>query len=377
MVTVEKIDTNSKAQVRRFISIPFQFYTDTPQWVPPIRIDIQDMLNKKKHPFYKHSEADFFIAVRDGKDVGRIAALENKSYNNYHHKKTINFYFFETEDNLETARALLDRAIEWGHERGLDTIVGPKGLGIFDGYGILEMGFEHRQMMTMMNYNHAYVPKMMEQLGFEKEVDFISNYLDLNTFVLPERIHRIAERVKKRGSLEVKKFKSRKELMPWTTKVGEVYNQSFINNWEYFPLLDDELDFHIKNVLSVVNHKLAKVIVHEGDPVGFLLAFPDISEAIQRSKGLLFPFGLVDMLTEMKRTNWVALNGMGIMPEYTGRGGNAIMYSEMEKTVKEEGFNFKHADLTQVAETAVEMRSDLINLGGKPYKNHRVYRKKI
>ena len=377
MTSVEKVDTSSKAQVRRFINVPFQFYSDTPQWVPLIRIDVQDMLNRKKHPFYTHSDADFFIAVRDGKDVGRISVLENRSYNDYHDKKTVNFFLFETEDNLETTQALFERAFEWGQARGLDTIVGPKGIGPFDGYGILEKGFEHRQMMTMMNYNHAYVPKMMEQMGFEKEVDFVSCYLDLKTFKLPERIHRIADRVKQRGSLEVKKFKNRKELMPWTTKVGEVYNEAFINNWEYFPLTDKELEYHIKNVLSVVNHNLAKVIVHDGDPVGFLLAFPDVSEAIQRSKGLLLPFGIFDMMLEMKRTNWVAVNGMGILPQYTGRGGNAIMYSELEKTIHQEGFNFEHADLTQVAETAVQMRSDLENLGGKPYKNHRVYRKKI
>lgn len=377
MLYIEKIDTNSKAQVRRFVKLPFQFYVDNPNWVPPILIDIEAMLDRKKHPFYEHSDADFFIAVDDGRDVGRIGVYENNPFNQYRGIQQMGFFLFECEDNLETAQALFEKAYEWGLERGLDSIVGPKGIGPFDGYGILEKGFEHRQMMTMMNYNNPYIPKMMDKMGFVKEVDFVSCYLDLQEFQLPERIHRIADRVKQRGTLEVKEFKNKKEILPWAPKVGEIYNKSFVNNWEYYPLSDKELDYHIDNVMSVVNPKLAKVIVHNGDPVGFLLAFPDVSAAIQRSKGMLFPFGIFDMLLEMKRTNWVALNGAGILPEFHGRGGNALLYSEMEKTVRREGFKFEHADLTQVAESAVEMRQDLINLGGKPYKNHRVYKKEI
>jgi GNAT superfamily N-acetyltransferase len=377
MLYIEKIDTNFKAQVRRFVRLPFQFYENTPQWVPPILIDIEAMLDRKKHPFYQHSEADFFIAVRDGKDVGRIGVFENKPYNKYRETQKMFFFLFECEDNLETAQTLFDKAYEWGGERGLDIIVGPKGIGPFDGYGILETGFEHRQMMTMMTYNHAYLPKMMDQMGFEKEVDFVSCYLDINSFNFPERIHRIAERVKKRGAFEVMEFNTKKEVLPWAPKVGEIYDKAFKDNWEYYPLSEEELNYHIDNVMSVVNPKLAKVIVHDGYPVGFLLAFPDVSAAIQRSKGMLFPFGIFDMLLEMKRTNWVAINGAGILPEFQGRGGNALLYSELEKTVRREGFKFEHADLTQVAETAVEMRQDLINLGGKPYKNHRVYRREI
>jgi hypothetical protein len=120
---------------------------------------------------------------------------------------------------------------------------------------------------------------------------------------------------------------------------------------------------------------LIKVIVHEQDVVGFLFAFPDVSAAMQRARGRLFPFGIMDLLLEMRRTNWISLNGIGILEEFQGRGGNALLYSEMEKTLT--SYRFEHADLTQVAETAVQMRNDLANLGGKPYKNHRVFRRDI
>jgi hypothetical protein len=120
---------------------------------------------------------------------------------------------------------------------------------------------------------------------------------------------------------------------------------------------------------------LIKIIVHGEDIVGFLFAFPDVSAALQRAQGRLFPFGLPDLLLEMRRTEWIALNGAGILPEFQGRGGNTLLYSELEKTMRE--FRFKHADLTQVAESAVQMRRDLENVGSKAYKNHRVYKRQL
>ncbi len=375
MFLVEKIDTRSKAQVRRFVKIPFQFYINTPQWVPPIRVDVEAMLDHQKHPFYEHSDGEFFIAARDGKDVGRLAVFENVNFNKYHGTKKAQFYFFECEDNLETAEALFEHAYDWARNRGLDTIIGPKGLGPLDGYGILVEGFEHRQMMTMMNYNLPYLPVLVEKMGFEKEVDFISCYIHAPDFKLPDRIYKIAERVENRGTLKVKRFKNKRELIEWAPRIGKAYNKTFINNWEYVPLTDHELDFVIKNIMTIANPKMIKIITHGEDVIGFLFAFADVSAALQRSKGRLFPFGIIDLLLELRRSKWVALNGEGILDEFQGRGGNALLYAEIGKTVRD--FRFEHADLTQVAETAVDMRSDLINLGGRPYKNHRVYRRKI
>jgi len=206
-------------------------------------------------------------------------------------------------------------------------------------------------------------------------VDFVCCYLNSEAFKLDERIHRIADRVQERGTLKVLRFKNKRELVSWAPKIGKTYNDSFVNNWEYAPLTDREIDFVVDNILTIANPKLFKIIVHGEDVVGFLFAFPDVSAAIQRSKGRLFPFGIIEILLEVRRTDWIALNGAGILPEFQGRGGNALLYSEMEKTVR--GTRFKHAEMSQVAESAVQMRNDLVNLGGKPYKNHRVFTKKI
>lgn len=375
MVNIEKIDTESRDQVERFIRIPFRIYDKHPQWVPPIISDVKLQLNRKKHPFYDHSAADFFIASRGNVDVGRIGALENVPFNQYHGTHQACFYLFECDDDPEAAKALFDAVFDWARQRGLDTVVGPKGFSLFDGYGIQIEGFEHRQMMTMMNYNFPYYRKLVEDLGFEKEVDFVSCYLDPKVVKVPEKVHKMAERIQERGTFAVKTFKTKKELISWGGKIGDAYNRTFIKNWEYYPLSERELKYLIDSILMVADHRLIKIITHKDDVAGFLLGFPDVSAALQRAKGKLTPWALIDLMTEMKRTKWISLNGAGVLPEYHGLGGNILLYSEMEKTIND--FGFEHADLTQVAETAVQMRQDLINVGGKPYKNHRVYHRKI
>jgi GNAT superfamily N-acetyltransferase len=375
MLIVEKVDTQDKQQVRRFVTLPYRLYASCPQWVPPLHLDAYTYLNREKHPYFEHSTGDFFTASQEGQVVGRIAVFENRPFNQYHGTRQAHFYFFECEEDQAIAGALFERAFEWARARGLDAIVGPKGLGPLDGYGLLVEGYEHHQMMTMMNYNYAYYPRFLEGLGFEKEVDFVSCYLSPDTFRLPERIHQIAERVIKRGTLGVKKFSNKRELKGWAGRIGKAYNATFIHNWEYYPLTEREIDFVVGNIMTVADHRLIKIITHNEDVVGFLFAFPDVSKALQRAKGRLLPLGIFDLLLEMRRTDWIALNGAGILPEFQGRGGNALLYSEMEKTIRD--YHFQHADLTQVAETAVNMRQDLFNLGGKPYKNHRVMHKKL
>ena len=376
MLIIEKIDTDNKAQVRRFVKLPHRIYQDCPQWVPLLDVDAYAYLNRGKHPFHEHSEVDFFLAVRDGRDVGRIATIENKPFNQYHDTKKADFYFFESEYDHEAAGALFETAFEWARNRSLDTIVGPKGMGPLDGYGVLVMGHEHRNTMTMLNYNHPYYQELVEAQGFEKEVDFVSCYLTADNFKIPERVERITRRVMERGNLEVKRFESKKELLQWADRIGRAYNDSFVNNWEYFPFSPREIDFVVKNIMMVADYRLIKVIVHGEDVVGFLFAFPDLSAAMQRAKGRLHPLSLADLLLDMKRTKSVSVNGMGILPEYQGRGGNAILYIEMGHTLLDFG-QFQHIEMTQVAESAEQMRADLKNLNGMEYKNHRVYRKEL
>jgi len=378
VVAIEKVDTNNKLQVKRFVELPYRLYKECPQWVPPLYLDAYMYLNRKKHPFHEHSDVDFFLAVRDGRDVGRIAAIENKPFNKYHNTRKADFYFFDCENDPEASAALFHVVFEWAKARGLDTVMGPKGMGPLDGYGLLVLGHEHRQTMTMLNYNYPYYQELVEALGFEKEVDFVSCFLPADKFQIPERVERITRRVMERGGLSVKQFKNKKELIAWAPRIGKAYNDAFVHNWEYYPLSPREIDFVVSNIMTIADHRLIKIITHgsNAEVVGFLFAFHDVSAALQRARGQLLPFGLLGILLELRRTNTVSVNGMGILPEFRGHGGNAILYSEMGHTL----FSFKqftHVEMTQVAETTEQMRADLKNLNGVEYKNNRVYRKSL
>jgi hypothetical protein len=375
MFTIHKVDTGSKAQVEEFVQFHYRLYAGHPQWVPPFISDIKAMLNRNKHPFYEHSDADFFVIKQKGEVVGRIGLLENKAYNRYHDKRTANFYLYDCIDDQEAANCLFDTAFDWCRKRNLDVLVGPKGLSLFDGYGIQIEGYEHRQMMTMMNYNFPYYVKALEHIGFEKEVDFVSCYLSPEKFVMPEKAREVARRVSERGKFKVVNFKNKRELVRYADRIGDAYNKTFVNNWEYWPLTQREIKYVLDSILLVAIPNLIKIITYNEDVVGFLFGFPDVSKALQRHGGKITPWGIADIMLELKRTKWISLNGAGVLPEFQGRGGNALMYYEMERTLLD--YKYHHAELTQVAESASQMRKDLITAGGLPYKNHRVYRRAV
>jgi hypothetical protein len=282
MISIHKVDLKDKADVMRFVQVPFDLYEGHPQWVPPFIADVKTMLNPEKHPYYDHSDAEFFIAEIDGKAVGRIAALENKPFNEYHQAKDAEFYLFECVDDQEVANKLFETVFDWARERGLNKLVGPKGFGPLDGYGIQIEGFEHRQMMNMMNYNYPYYRDLVENLGFTKVVDFVSSYVQPQDFQLPPKVRKAAGIAKKRGTFEVLDFKNKRELKKWAGRIGDAYNKAFVNNWEYYPLSQREIDFVVDNVMTIVDPDLIKIIIRHDEVVGFVFPFPDVSAAMQK-----------------------------------------------------------------------------------------------
>lgn len=374
---IEIINVNTKALKKEFVEFQYELYKDCKQFVPPFKNDIYAMMNEKKHPFYDHSISEFFLAKRDGKVVGKLSMLINRPFNEYHGTKDSEFYLFDCIDDQEVANTLFDHATRWTLEHGMNRIVGPKGYGPLDGYGIQVLGFEHRQMMNMMNYNYPYYQRLVENYGFVKEVDFVSSYIKLDEFVLPEKIKKAIEIAKKRGSLSVKSFKDKKEIYAWKDKLRNAYNNSFVKNWEYYPLSDRELKFVIDNAITFVIPEMVKFILDkDGEMVGFVLPFPDVSAVMQKNKGKLGPIEILRLMRELNRTEWLDFNGIGILPEYQGMGGNALLMGALESAARGNP-RFVHAELTQVAETATQMRKDLANLGVQIYKNHRVYKKEL
>jgi hypothetical protein len=371
-MTILEIDTANTDQVKEFLNLPFDLYRDCPQWVPPLEMDARRMLDRKRHPFYQHSQAAFFLAKSEGgQTLGRIAVLNNQHYNEYNKEKTAFFYLFECADDLTLSRGLFNAAFEWARKRGLNLIKGPKGFTALDGMGLLVQGFEYMPAMGIP-YNHAYYQKLVEEAGFTSDGDVVSGYLK-PTYRLPEKVRLVAEKVQARLGLTVERFKSRADLRRFVPQIKELYNESLPGTVGNTPLTDDEARVMADQIIWFARPQLIKILKKEERIVGFLFAYPDVSAALQRTRGRLFPFGWIDLLMELKRTQWIDINGAGIIEEYRGMGGTAILFSEMEKTLL--SGDFTRADVVQIGVDNAKMQMEMAALGLDFCKMHRNYKK--
>jgi len=375
MVQIVQLDTSKRRDARRFVQFVFDLYRDHPYWVPPVYSDAIKQVSSQHNPYFDHSEAEFFLAMQGSEVVGRIAVLDNHNYRNHHHKQDGFFYLFDTVDDQEVADALYGAAFEWCRARELTRIIGPKGFVVFEGYGMLQHGFDKLPAMGIP-YNYDYYCRLTEAVGMEKEVDFNSYYISIPDFHLPERMARLSDKIQQRRGLRVCNFRTMAEVRRIVPEIVETYNSTFVENWEYVPVTAREADAVAGQMLQVTRPELLKVIVNrDGQIAGFLLAFINVGRALQRCRGRLFPFGWFHLLREMGRTDLLDVNGMGILEEYRGLGGNIVMYSELHKSLH--SGQFVHADMTQMADLVVNMLADANTLGGSRYKVHRVYRKAL
>jgi hypothetical protein len=367
---IRKLDTANKRDVHRFINCPFPIYQGNRQWVPTVEPEIRLVLNRSKHPFYRHSTADFFIAEENGDTLGRICVLDNQAYNHHHGTRVAFFYYFDVVNQPRTAHALLSAAADWARDRKLATMIGPKGFLQGDGMGMLYEGYEHRTALGIP-YNHPYYNDFALDFGLRKETDFVSGYLP-GDHQLPQRMYDIAEKVRQRRGYWIKSFTSEKELRSWILRIGRLYNKTFVDNWEFCPTTDAEFEVIGERMISIAHPRLIKLVMKGEEIIGFVFGFMDISAAIQRTRGRIWPLGWFHLLREFRRTDWVNFNGTGLLPEYQGLGGNAILYTELAKTVRD--FNFAHAEIVQIEEQNAKSLGDMAALGVRWHKRHRIYR---
>ncbi len=368
-----QIKLKHRSQVHQFLDLPFRLYRETPQWVPPLAGEARRMLDPRRHPFYWHSEAAFFLAMENGRAIGRLAVLDNRHYNDYNHERTAFFYLFECENNPEAAQALFDSACEWALRRGLEKMSGPKGFTPFDGIGLLVKGFEHRPAFGLP-YNLPYYPALVEAAGFLPAGEMVSGYLNAS-IPFPEKIHRASELIQKRRGLQVARYRTRGDLRQLVPRLQALYNNALEGTTGNVPLTDEEAKTLAGQLLWFADPKLIKIIMKDDEPVGFLFAYPDISAALQRTGGRLFPLGWIDLLLELRRTRWININGAGMIEKYRGLGGTAILFSEMQKSVLEGVF--EHADLVQIGVENDKMQRELRDLGINFYKTHRLYERQL
>lgn len=371
---VRKIDLLNKKDVRKFIQLPFDLYRGNPYWVPPMRSDMKFILNQEEYPFYKHSDADFFLAEEGSKVLGRIAAVHNHRYNKHSPTQRAFFYFFEAVNNPKVSGRLFETVFEWARQRKLEEVYGPKGLLQGDGIGLLVEGFDERPAMGIA-YNRPYYHDLTIQAGFEKLFDYYSGYIKADSVEIPEKVLRVAEKVKERRGFWVKKFDSKEELLKIAPQIRDVYNASFDEGEGFSPITEDEMKVIANRMLSTADPRMIKLVYKGDEIIGFLFAYHNIGAGLQKAHGRLWPFGWLPIMRELKKTKRADANGIGILPEHQGLGATALLYTEMEKIMRE--FDFEHIETVQTREDNVESLGEASIFGVKWYKTHRIYRKSL
>ena len=369
-IDIKKVENSQSPYYRGFIQIPFAIFQDQPNWVPWFNKDIQSFLDRH-HPLFEHSSGDFFVAFNGNEPVGRIFVFENTRYNKTHSINSACFYFVDFIDDREVAEKLFQTALDWAKARNLDGVTGPMGLGGVTGVGLLVEGFDHRAAMTMMMYNHEYYPQHIEALGFSKLIDNFSFYLP-TTATLPDIIAQSAEDLLKKGECSVLQFDSKKQLLEIADDIVYVFARTLSDHVGNYELSANELSYLKADLIRIADPRLIKIITFKGKVIGFLFGFHDLSAAMQKARGKLTLLSTFRLLREYKKTDWILINGIGILPDYQGTGANTLLYAEIEKTIRQYT-QFKHLEMVQIQETTAKMLSNVKTLQGKIHKIHRIY----
>lgn len=377
MLHVHRIRPDDRASVNAFIELPHRLYASNPNWVPSLRSDMERMLDPQRHPFYRNGQAAFFLALKEGKILGRLAAIDNHRYNEVNGSRTGFFNYFESIHDHEVSHALFQAAITWFRARALEDVLGPKGLLPGDGNGLLIEGFEHFPALGI-SHNPDFYQNLVEAEGFRKATDYFSGYLTKD-YQLPERVHRLVDRIKERQGYHVKRFRSKEELRQWIPQLREVYNASFRASFSdpigFVPLTDEEIRLIADRLLALAQPELIKLVFRENQLIGFLFAYPNIGRAIQRAGGRMWPLGWLYVMIELRTTRRLDVNGIGILPEHQGRGANGLLYVELERSLR--GTRFEHADMVQVREENMKSLAEAESLQIHWYKTHRLYRRQL
>lgn len=359
---------------RAFIQFPFSLYKDNRQWVPPIKMAMRKIF-KSNYPFYTYGDAAFFLSKnKHGKVIGRLAVANNHRYNEFHQSKTAFFYFFEAENDHRIAEGLFTKGFEWAKSQGLNCILGPKGFMVLDGFGMLIDGFEYQPAFNQP-YNPPYYPEFLETLGFKKVTDVFTGKIEL-PFELPEKVERAAKLVKKRLGLYAPSIQSKSKLRDNVPKIKNLYNETLANPAGNPAITDEDINAMASQLMWIADPRMVKILHKNEDPIGWLMAYPDIGSALQRTKGRLFPFGWLQILRESKHTHWIDLNGYGIIEDYQRMGGTAILYQELYKSATEIS-HYTYAEALQIREENIKSLLEVANFDIKFHKTHRLYEKFI
>ena len=347
MITIKKIE--DLKGLRDFIQFRYDLYRDDPNDVPYLYSDEEFTLRHDKNASFDDCEADYFMAYRDGKPVGRVAAIINRKANERWQTKSVRFGWFDFIDDIEVSKALLETVAQWGRERGMDKMIGPMGFADTDREGMLIEGFGEYST-AYANYNYDYYPRHIEQIGgFEKDNDWVQCQVKVPERV-PEKFGKVAEMVSRRYNLKVHKL-SRKELLKegYGREVFQMLNICYGNLYGFASLGERKVDQLVDQYIRIADLNLVSIIVDgnlNNKMVGFGITFPSLSKAQRKLKnGKLLPFGWIGMLDAIKwhHADTVDMLLIGVLPEYRGKGANALIFNDLIQQYNRYGFKWAEA----------------------------------
>ncbi len=366
-ITIRTVQT--KKDLMKFIRFQWEIYKGNPYWVPPLIMERKKLLDKKKNPFFKEADAEYFLAERDGKIVGRIAAIKNDVHLKYHNDETGFFGFFESINNQEVANALFDAAKKWLQEKGLKHMRGPANPSSNDEYGMLMEGFDDSPRI-LMPYNPEYFMNLCENYGFKKAKDLYAWKIENEKISKSEKLKRGQEIVRKRYGLKISQLEM-KHFDKDLDKFKFVYNKAWAPNWGFVPLSEEQIDEMAKDLKPLVEPSLVLFAEAKGELVGAALVMMDYNEIFKEMNGRLFPFNFIKLYTKKKKITWARILTLGIIPEHQKKGFDAVLYWEILQRAARLGIY--RGEASWVLEDNEMMNRGLHLMRAEIYKKYRIW----
>ena len=377
MSKIEIIPVTSRKELKQFVQFFYDLYRGNDYAVPYLFSDEMSTLEHDGNPSFECCEAEYFMAIKDGKMVGRVAAIINHRANERWDRKQVRFSWFDFVDDPEVSAALLKTVEDWGRAKGMTEIAGPIGFIDTDREGMLVEGFDELSTMYI-NYNYPYYPQHMEQRGNEKANDWVELRVKVPE-VVPDKFAKITEMVRKRYGLRVHKF-SRKELVQdgWGERIFDLLNETYKNLYGFSQLSDHQIDKLVNDYIKLADLNLVTGIMDGDKLVGFGVTFPSFSKALRKTRdGRFLPFGWWHLLKILKwhKTDTVDLLLIGVLPEYRSKGANALIFDDLIRQFRSYGFDW--AITGPQMETNEGVLSQWQYLESEQIRRHRCYKKDL
>lgn len=344
-VEIKKVTT--KAELKKFIRFNYEFYKDNPYSVPDLYDDMLNTFSPQKNAAFEFCEADYFLALRDGKIVGRVAAIINRRANDTWNKHTVRFGWIDFIDDIEVSTALIETVKQWGRERGMTEIEGPLGFTDMDAEGMLIEGFDQLSTMATI-YNYPYYPQHMERLGMEKSADWVEMKIYVPDHI-PEKHQRISQIIARKYNLHIRKIKSKKEIRETgiAHDIFRLINDAYTPLFGYSRMTERQIDQYVKMYVPVLDLRMVSIVENEqNEIVAVGISMASLSRALQKAKGRLLPFGWFHLLKALmwKRPKVLDLLLVAVRPDYQGKGVNALLFTDLIPVYKELGFEYAESN---------------------------------